>query len=609
MAANNTERMIELLAPARDFQSARTAIDYGADAVYIGGPRFGARHAAANGLEDIVRTVEYAHRFGARVHCTLNTLLFEDELHDAETLARKIVEAGVDALIVQDMAFLRMDLPEVELHASTQMCNMDPQWARFLEECGFSRIILERALSREQIREIRKACSVELECFVHGAICVSHSGRCMLSRTMSCRSGNRGECSQPCRLPYDLIDERGRVVMAGKHLLSVRDLNLSSHIGEMIDDGITSFKIEGRLKDISYVKNVVAYYRRKIDEAIASRSDCRRASSGESIFDFTPDTSKSFTRGESGYFFEGKRAGVASFDTPKSVGERIGRIVRVGRDRFTLDRDTTLVAGDGICLMGGKGVSGTNVNGVEGRTVIPNRMDGVVRGAEVFRNLDNRFRLMLDRSRTRRVIPARCEISFGDGTLSMRYIDCDGLTGEASLNETFDDAADPERMVSTLREQAIRSGDSIFRIDGVEISGNVRFVPVSKLSVLRREALGRLDEARRGICHKPHRRPENPEARLPETQLDSSWNVTNSLAEAFYRQHGARTIATGADLHPDLHGERVMRSSYCIRREIGQCLLERPTLRGELYLRHGQYRYRLEFDCGRCEMNLIYENN
>ena len=183
MAANNTERMIELLAPARDFQSARTAIDYGADAVYIGGPRFGARHAAANGLEDIVRTVEYAHRFGARVHCTLNTLLFEDELHDAETLARKIVEAGVDALIVQDMAFLRMDLPEVELHASTQMCNMDPQWARFLEECGFSRIILERALSREQIREIRKACSVELECFVHGAICVSHSGRCMLSRT------------------------------------------------------------------------------------------------------------------------------------------------------------------------------------------------------------------------------------------------------------------------------------------------------------------------------------------------------------------------------------------------------------------------------------------
>lgn len=287
---------VELLAPARDLQSAVAAVDYGADAVYIGGAKFGARHAAGNSAEQIARVAEYAHRYGVRVHATLNTLIYDDELETAERQARELIAAGVDALIVQDMALRRMDLP-VELHASTQVCNMTPEQARFLGECGFARVILERALSLDEIRAICAATNAEVECFVHGAICVGYSGRCFLSRSMSERSGNRGACSQPCRLTYDLTDGSGRTYLAGKHLLSVRDLNLSAHVGELLDAGVRSLKIEGRLKDINYIRNTVAYYRRAVDDALAVRPHLRRASAGESVADFTPDTVKSFTRG------------------------------------------------------------------------------------------------------------------------------------------------------------------------------------------------------------------------------------------------------------------------------------------------------------------------
>lgn len=313
-------KTVELLAPARDYLSAVAAVDYGADAVYMGGAKFGARQAAGNAAEEIARAVGYAHRYGVRVHATLNTLLWDDELEEAERQARELIAAGVDALIVQDMALRRMDLP-VELHASTQVSNRTPEGARFLGEAGFARVILERNLSLDEIRAICRATRAEVECFVHGAICVGYSGRCFLSRSMSARSGNRGACSQPCRLTYDLTDGRGHTYIAGKHLLSVRDMNLSAHLGELLDAGVTSFKIEGRLKDVNYIRNVVAFYRRATDEALAARPRLGRASVGESVPDFTPDTAKSFTRGESEYFFAGRCAGVASFDTPKAVGE------------------------------------------------------------------------------------------------------------------------------------------------------------------------------------------------------------------------------------------------------------------------------------------------
>ncbi len=597
-------KTVELLAPAKDYASAVAAVDYGADAVYIGGAKFGARQAAGNSAEEIARVVEYARRYGVRVHAALNTLVWDDELEEAERQARELIAAGVDALIVQDMALRRMSLP-VELHASTQVCNSTPEGARFLGEAGFARVILERNLSLDEIRAICSATAAEVECFVHGAICVGFSGRCFLSRSMSGRSGNRGACSQPCRLAWDLTDGRGRTYIAGKHLLSVRDMNLSHRIGDLLDAGVTSFKIEGRLKDTNYIKNVVAYYRRAVDEALAVRPGFVRSSAGESVPDFTPDPSKSFTRGESEYFFAGKRPGVASFDTPKAVGEYVGRVAKVFGNGFTLLGEAELAPGDGICFITPHGVTGTNVNAAEGRRIVPNRMEGIVAGAEVYRNSDRLFNLRLERSRTRRVIPATAVAEVSAEGFAMTYTDCEGVTASAARTVPLDRAKNPGANASALRVQAMKSGDTIFAVRDAEVRGAEWFVPASLAAEVRREALSALDEARRNRSLEHRILPENPAARYPSERLTAEENVTNRLAEAFYRDHGVREIERGLDLAPTTAGHRVMRSAYCIRREIGECLRERPRLCGDLSLAHGAHRYRMEFDCAACEMSLI----
>ena len=594
-------KTVELLAPARNFDAVKAAVDYGADAVYMGASGFGARVAAANSVDDVARAAEYAHRFGVRIHATLNTLLFDDELEAAERLARELVAAGVDALIVQDMAYRIMNLP-VELHASTQMCNMSPERAAFLAECGFARIILERGLSLDEIRTICAATSAEVECFVHGAICVGYSGRCFMSRSMGARSGNRGACSQPCRLPYDLTDGSGRVHIKGKHLLSVRDMNLSERLGELIDAGVSSFKIEGRLKDVRYVKNIVSYYRSRIDETLAGRNGFGRASFGSSQADFEPDPLKSFTRGESEYFLDGRHAGVASFDTPKSVGEPVGRVVSVADGTFTLDRDHALAAGDGICFGG----AGTNVNAVAGRRVQPNRMDGIAVGTEIFRNYDHRFALALDRSRTRRVldVDARVDISASETELKFVRRD-DGAAVAVRRRGTFEPSNSADKNEMSIRAQVAKSGDTIFRVCDIAVSGADRFVPASVVTAMRREALELLTAAPWRIEHKIM--ADNLSVRFPADSLAADENVTNRLAEEFYRLHGVETIAPPLELNESTRGCRVMRSAYCIRREIGACLRENPRLCGELYLEHGLHRYRLEFDCNRCEMSLYDE--
>ena len=597
-------KTVELLAPAKDYASAVAAVDYGADAVYIGGAKFGARQAAGNSAEEIARVVEYAHRYGVRVHATLNTLVWDDELEEAERQARALIAAGVDALIVQDMALRRMSLP-VELHASTQVCNCTPEGARFLGEAGFARVILERNLSLDEIRAICAATTAEVECFVHGAICVGYSGRCFLSRSMSARSGNRGACSQPCRLAWDLTDGRGRTYIAGKHLLSVRDMNLAQRIGDLLDAGVTSFKIEGRLKDTNYIKNVVAYYRRAVDAALAERPGLVRSSVGESVPDFMPDPSKSFTRGESEYFFAGKRPGVASFDTPKAVGEYVGRVAKVFQNGFTLLGEAELAPGDGICFITPRGVTGTNVNAAEGRRITPNRMDGIMAGAEVYRNSDRLFNLRLERSRTRRVIPAGAVAEASAEGLTITYTDCEGVTASAGRRVKLDRAKNPEANAAALRVQAMKAGDTIFAVRDAEVRGAEWFVPASLAAEVRREAVSALGEARRVRTLEHRILPENPAARYPSERLTAEENVTNRLAEAFYRDHGVREIERGLDLAPTTAGHRVMRSAYCIRREIGECLREHPRLGGDLYLEHGAYRYRLEFDCAVCEMALI----
>ncbi len=595
---------IELLAPARDYAAAVAAVDCGADAIYIGGAKFGARRAAGNTTEQIARAAAYAHRFGVRVHVTLNTLLYDDELAEAERQARELLAAGADALIVQDMAYRRMDL-RTELHASTQAGTMTPEQAAFLGRCGFARIILERALSLDEIRRIRQATDAELECFVHGAICVGYSGRCFLSRSAGGRSGNRGACAQPCRLPYDLQDASGRTLVRNKHLLSVRDLNLSARLGELLDAGVTAFKIEGRLKDINYIRNVVSYYRCELDRALAERPGLRRASAGVSRADFCPDPARSFTRGETEYFFSGRCRGVASFDTPKSVGTFLGCVVQADDSGFRLDRPCDVAPGDGLCLLDGDRTCGTYVHAVAGERIMPDRMEGIVAGTAVYRNFDRRFTLRLERSRIRRVIPVRAEVTAGPEGVRMLFTDDQGVEAAVSRTLRLEAAAQPERMADTIRRQVARSGDTPFEVRHVLPGEGRWFLPAGVLNAMRREGLELLLRRRQARPVSTRILPEDTQARYPAACIAAEENVTNALAERFYRDHGVTRIERGLDLEPSTVGRRVMRSAYCIRREIGACLRERPADCGDLFLVRGRHRYRLAFDCERCEMSLI----
>ena len=595
-------RKIELLSPAKDFEAARAAVDHGADAVYMGGARFGARKAAANSIQEIMRAIEYAHQYGVRLYATLNTTLFDNELDEAEAVARELIQAGIDALIVQDMALRQMNLP-VELHASTQVGNTTPEGVRFLEQCGFSRVILERALSLEEIRKIGQATNVELECFVHGAICVGHSGRCFLSRTTSQRSGNRGECSQPCRLPYDLTDSRGRKILSGKHLLSVRDLDLSDELEVLIDAGVSSFKIEGRLKDVRYIKNIVNYYRRRLDQILTRRSDVVRASVGESITEFEPNPIKSFTRGASQYMFHGRSAGVASFDTPKAVGEYLGRVEKVTRRGFKLDRAQSLSAGDGVCVMGSSSLVGSNINSVEQDFVIPNRMEGIAVGDKVYRNYDHKFTLQIDRSRTQRKIDAWAEVALSESGCELTLRDVEGVQVKMARTMELQPAEEWSAVEATICRQIQKSGGTIFSIKGVVVSGGRYFIPMSVLNELRREALEALRRVRVERVLPQNIIPDNGSARYPYKEVSRYENVTNRMAEEFYRVHGVDQIEAPLEAM-STRGERVMISSYCLRREIGQCLKEKPTLTGDLYIEHGLARYKLCFDCKRCLMML-----
>ncbi len=605
----NKLKKIELLAPARNLDAGRAAIDCGADAVYIGASRFGARVQAGNATGDIARLAEYAHAWHARVYVALNTLVYEDELAAAERLAREVVAAGADALIVQDMAYLEMGLEGVEFHASTQACASTPELVRFLGDSGFSRVILERGLTRDDILRIAaEAQGVELECFVHGAICVGYSGRCYMSRSLGPRSGNRGDCAQPCRLPYDLLDEGGRVVSTGKHLLSVRDLNLSEHLGKLIDAGVGSFKIEGRLKDTVYVRNVVAWYRRLIDEEIALRKGVERSSHGISDPGFEPDPSKSFSRGATDYYFTGKRSGMAATETPKAMGQRVGKAIKCAADSFVLQPGHGLAAGDGICFFAGDRLSGTNVNGVDGNTVQPARIDGILPGTEIFRNHDHVFTKLVREGRSRRTVDAVARVSLWADRVMLEVGDDYGFRASAALEGGFDTARDRPAALRAIETQVSRSGDTTFRIKDVTIEshGGVPFVPVSALNGLRREALAGLSAARSAGRPRPASVARDDRAAYPAGEDGPLRNVTNSLAGAFYSRHGVvRTLGS-----PDLDGVKegccIMTTPYCLRREMGECLLEKPRLKGPLNLRRDGRVFRLEFDCTHCEMRIFY---
>ena len=603
--------LTELLAPARDYETAVAAIDYGADAVYIGPPRFGARHSAGNSVEDIARAAEYARRYGVRVYATLNTILYENELEQARMQAEEVISAGADALIIQDMAYMEMGLTGVEFHASTQTFNATPEKVKFLQEAGFSRVILERNLTLEEIKKIRIETGVELEVFVHGAICVCHSGRCYMSRTMSPRSGNRGECSQPCRLTYDLLDADMKMLAEGKHFLSVRDLDLSGRIGELLDVGVTSFKIEGRLKDANYVKNSVAHYRRRIDEELSGRPGFKKSAAGTSVYDFEPDLSKTFTRGGSEYFLEGKKHGVASFDTPKAIGEPIGKVTASGKTWIETDIPTNLSNGDGLCFMTGGELLGANVNKKEGKKVFFNKELSITPGTSIYRNYDRAFTSKLEGSRTRRLIDTNVIVETGSEKLSLTFTDEDGIAVTAAREIKPEPASDQRKAEENLAAQVKKSGDTIFRINGIEIlkdPGMVPFVPASLINYLRREGLAKLLDTRLSIPPRRVYAEKNDSFLYPYAEIESSDNVTNSLAATFYKKHGVRNIKQGLDTKESMHGETVMRTPYCIRRETGRC--SRSSIDGntDLFLRRGTHLYRLRFECRNCLMEVIFEN-
>jgi len=599
-------RPLELLSPARDLACGIAAIDHGADAVYIGAPKFGARAAAGNTLEDITALAAYAHKYWARVYVTLNTLLYDHELEEARNLVVGIHEAGADALIFQDMALLELDLPPIPLFASTQTHNYDIQKIQFLEQVGVQRVILARELSVKQIREIRAASSLELEAFVHGALCVSFSGQCYISEAVKGRSANRGECAQLCRLPYTLTDRRGAVLARNQHLLSLKDLNLSEYLADLIAAGVSSFKIEGRLKDASYVKNVTAFYRAQLDALIARDTQLCRASSGTTQFSFTPDPSRSFNRGFTDYFFRRRRLDIVSLQTPKSLGQAIGTVERVSSTSFILASTEQIHNGDGICFFDANDeLRGVNVNRAEGNRISPNSMAGIQPGTVLYRNHDHAFLRQLNgRSAVRRI---GVEMVFEDRTdgFALCAKDEDGNQVLTQIVHAKEEATRPAKALETIRTQLSKMGETPYVLTLFTYApASTYFLPVAVLNQMRRTCLDALDAER--TRHQPGRLQNLVPNSVPYplTTLDRYANVVNSKAAAFYRRHGVEGIEMGVELQESFPETTLMTTKYCLKYQFDLCTGDRGGAE-ELFLSDGKTRYLLEFDCDRCVMKIV----
>lgn len=607
-------RKIELLSPARDAGCAIEAVRHGADAVYMGGPAFGARAAAGNAVDDIARVCDYAHLFGARVYVTMNTILRDDELREAERVAHAVWRAGADALIVQDMAFLRLDLPPVALHASTQMDNRTPEKARMLEAAGFSQIVLARELSLAEIAAVRRAVDVPLEVFVHGALCVSYSGRCYASQYCFGRSANRGCCAQFCRLGFDLVDADGRCVVRDRHLLSLRDMNRSDSLEEMMDAGVSSFKIEGRLKDVSYVKNITAYYRQRIDEVLERRSgDYERASCGRSSYTFTPNPAKSFNRGFTDYFLHGRTASVHDFDTPKAKGEGVGSVAVAGRRSFRMApvRDgaasVEIVAGDGLCFVDATGkLQGFRVNKVADGEIFPAEMPALRPGMPVFRNFDHAFDKLLARESAVRRLQVAVRLSEVPSGYALSMEAENGVRVE----RTFEADREPARASQhdNIVRQLSKLGDTPFEAASVAVdTQGERFIPSSRLSEWRRACASALVTALTEGHRREARRAARPLPGEMPSQVDYTANVYNAEAARVYRDWGVAEVAPAFEARqPD--GAVLMSCRHCLRYAFGACPHRqkgRLPWKEPVSLRLPDGReFPVRFDCKHCQMNV-----
>jgi 23S rRNA 5-hydroxycytidine C2501 synthase len=598
---------LELLAPAKDLETSLAAINCGADAVYIGASRFGAREAAGNSLADVEQLIRYAHKYWAKIYVTVNTLLHDDEIPEALKLIRQVYESGADALIIQDVGLLECDLPPIPLIASTQMHNYTPERVAFLEMVGFQRAILARELSLEQIRAIRQQTSIELETFIHGALCVCYSGQCYLSYAIGGRSGNRGQCAQPCRRAYSLVDGNGQTLVQDRHLLSIRDLNLSGRLRELVEVGVTSFKIEGRLKDKNYVKNIVGHYRRALDQLGEPKS-----SSGQVELDFEPDPDKTFNRGYSEHFIAGRRARVGAPDSPKMVGEAIGTVREVRRTAFRLAAPMILNNGDGLSFFSAeKELTGTLVNRLEGEWITPAKMDGIHPGLALYRNQDKAFLDRLEKSRTARKIGVEMSLMEMPGGYRLEMRDEDGVTGSFEQIHAHQAADKPEQARALIEKQLGKLGETEFTCRNIRLMVQpMPFLPAAAWNELRRGAVESLHAARL------QKRPRTQGGILPnafpfpETELSYMGNVLNEKAAAFYRRHGVMKIEPTAERGLDLHGRKVMTTRYCIKYQLDACPREGAgqTLQEPLSLvDEDGHRLQLKFDCKECLMEVIYE--
>lgn len=603
---------IELLAPAKDLETAIAAINCGADAVYIGAAKFGAREAVSNALEDIAALINYAHKYWARVYVTLNTLLRDDELPQAEHMIHQLYDAGADALIIQDTGLLELDLPPLPLFASTQMHNHTPERVAFLEKVGFQRVILARELNLPQIRAVRAQTKLELETFVHGALCVSYSGQCAMSYALGGRSGNRGQCAQPCRRPYRLLDGSGAVIEDGRYLLSLRDLNLAADLPALLDAGVSSFKIEGRLKDKAYVMNVVGYYRQQLDTLLEGRG-MRPAASGKVVFDFTPDPRKTFNRGFTSYFLHGRQSPSGSIDTPKSQGEPVGRVTRVGAKSFTLDGSIAIHRGDGLCFFNAQHeLVGATVNDVQDREIFPGKLEGIRAGMSVMRNHDHAFLTALEKSQTARKIRVRFRLAETLNGLALFIQDEDGHEAMVTVEMEKTPAEKPEQALATIERQLLKLGGTDFNGDFVRIDLDAPyFIPMATLNALRRDALEAL--ARQRLENFPRQRGGaiQNNTPYPVTALTYLGNVLNQKARAFYQRHGVTEIQPAAESGLDMRGRKVMTTRHCVKHQLGACLKEKGSnrLQEPLALVDEQgNRYPLRFNCTRCEMEVYFQS-
>jgi putative protease len=605
---------LELLAPARNADIAIEAIKHGADAIYIGAPAFGARAAATNSIDDIKRAVDYAHPFGVKIYVTLNTILYDNELDEVQQIVNQLYHIGVDGLIVQDMAYLKLDLPPISLHSSTQCDTRTPDKAQRLEQSGFSQIVLARELSLEEIRQIRAVTTVPLEGFVHGALCVSYSGNCQASQLATGRSANRGECAQMCRLAYDLTDKTGKVIKQGQHLLSLRDMNRINRLADLADAGIQSFKIEGRLKDVNYVKNIVAAYRIALDRVI-EQSEGRycRASVGRSEFTFTPEPDKSFNRGFTEYFLNGRPTpGVrmGNHATPKWVGTEIGTVLTASQQVITARLNTTLANGDGIGYFDKQGqFTGFRLNKIDGHKLFPASPVDIEPGTTLYRNNDKQWEDMMQGKTATRTIAVNFILRNID---SKRIaLDADDERGNhitATIDSDFAEANTPQE--ANRQRNLAKLGATIYRLDNLtDLLGN-RFVAASVITELRRRATDLLDSAQRATYKYDRRR----QSQLADNAFDGLTltyhdNVSNRIAFDFYKSHGAKIKekAIEVDAPSRYKDVVVMTTRYCLRRELGACLKtpQAAQLPTDLQLRAPAGIFRLEFDCRNCEMHVI----